>query len=466
MSEQFGWYFTAPSETVPIRRGDALGFRSAADYFADLLAPGLSNATSDARWITLLSWCLQWSHAAWRSAGGGDLLKREAQGARYAWLRPLELLWVDRTLESGQTSGQLRGRRSIERWRAAKRQLPNFAMSTDQFRRYRQVGTYGAYRIVLRTLPGLTIGDGWTPANTALKLAAIVNESLPRDVRLRHERFEKGTKWGHWAEDEARYWVERGWPAASAKVGKGLLPTPDSAIGELLPEAERRLLAPVLFGAESPRRVTSEALAGAKNASSHAALCDTLANSSMLSKRIEPASLAPLPAFTRFADASMFAMRGLWAEINQDGAEQAPAVTRLAGSLELRARLDLVRKTGAEWLRAPGRKGFPHDAVITPLAKAMKAATTPIEQLRVLAHHHHERGGGRRWFREDSGKMVPLVADTGIAASDYRFRLRPLSRLAAQCGIANMDAVLDAVERSEFDDSARPELDDDEGEAL
>src|SRR5207245_11374416 len=109
--------------------------------------------------------------------------------SRYAWLRPLELLWVDRTLESGQTTGQLRGRRSIERWRKAERQLPNFAMSPDQFRRYRQVGTYGAYRVVLRTVPGLTTGDAWTPADAALKLADIVNRSLPSGVRLKREHF-------------------------------------------------------------------------------------------------------------------------------------------------------------------------------------------------------------------------------------------------------------------------------------
>ncbi|AKJ05198.1 Hypothetical protein AA314_06824 [Archangium gephyra] len=62
--------------------------------------------------------------------------------------------------------------------------------------------------------------------------------------------------------------------------------------------------------------------------------------------------------------------------------------------------------------------------------------------------------------------MVPLVADTGIAASDYRFRLRPLSRLAAQCGVAKMNDVLDTVARNELDDVARHEPDDEEGDAL
>ncbi len=52
-----GWYLTAPWSPMPERRGDALGFRAGADYFADLIAPGISNGTSDGRWVTLLSWC-------------------------------------------------------------------------------------------------------------------------------------------------------------------------------------------------------------------------------------------------------------------------------------------------------------------------------------------------------------------------------------------------------------------------
>jgi hypothetical protein len=70
MSEQWSWYLTQPWDPVSIRRGDPLGFRAASDYFADLLAPGLSNSTSDARWISLLSWCLKWSHVVWTNAGG------------------------------------------------------------------------------------------------------------------------------------------------------------------------------------------------------------------------------------------------------------------------------------------------------------------------------------------------------------------------------------------------------------
>lgn len=465
MSEQHSWYFTAPWDPVPVRRGDALGLRAGADYFAELLAPGLSNNTSDARWISLLSWCLKWSHAAWRNAGGSDLTRRDEQRARYAWLRPLELLWVDRTLESGQTTGQLRGRRSVERWRRADRRLPNFAMSPDQFRKYRQVGTYGAYRVVLRAVPGFTTGDGWTPEATALALANLVNDSLPRATRLKQEDFENGTKWGRWSGgDEARYWVERGWQSAWATVG-GFLPTPDGAVRKRLPEEERRLLEPALFGAGSVRRVTAEVLAGATEARTHADLCDALSKSRVLSRMLAPASLAPLPAFTRFADAAMHAMRGLWHEINRDDAKQAPSVEKLARSADLRSRFEQLRGASTAWLRAPGRSVFPHEQVASRLAESIRGAATPAEQLRAVARHHHEHGGGRRWFREQGGKMVPLVADTGIAASDYRFRLHPLSRLAAQCGVANMNSALDAVARRELD-HLEQELEDEEGDAL
>jgi hypothetical protein len=67
----------------------------------------------------------------------------------------------------------------------------------------------------------------------------------------------------------------------------------------------------------------------------------------------------------------------------------------------------------------------------------MRGATSPLEQLRALAKHHDQHGGGRRWFREQAESSFP-VSDTGIAASDYRFRLRSICLLAAQCGVADM----------------------------
>lgn len=444
-----GWYFTAPWDPVLIRRGDALGLQAGADYFADLIAPDLSNGTSDARWITLLSWCLKWSHIAWHKAGGGDLARRDDQRARYPWLRPLELQWVDRTLEFGQTTGQLRGRRSLERWRKADRKLPNFAMSTDQFRRYRQVGTYGAYRVVFRTVSGLTTGDGWTPDVTALKLADLVNHRLPREAQLKEEHFENRTR--RWRDQEARFWIERGWREWRTKADHGFLPTPNDAVRQPLPKDERSILEPALFGAGSVRRVTAEVLAGAKGAQSHPELCDALANSTALAKKLEPASLALFPAFTRLADAAMGAMRALWVEINHDGEKQAPTIEKLARSTELQSRFGQFRAASDAWLSAAGRSTFPHEPVATRLAEVMNSAASPIEQIRALVNHHHEYGGGRRWFREQVGALAPLVADTGITASDYRFRLRSICLLAAQCGVADMNAALDTLTQHDAD---------------
>lgn len=444
------WYFTAPWDIEPVRRGDALGFRAGADYFADILAPGLSNGTSDARWISILSWCLTWSHIAWQNAGGGDLSRREDQRARYAWLRPLELLWVARTLKSQQDTGQLRGRRSIERWFKSEEKLPNFAMNSDQFRRYRQVGIYGAYRVVFRKVTGLTTGDGWTPSDTALKLAYIVNASLPPAARLNREHFENGTKWGHWSSgNEARYWVERGWPEW-ATVG-GFLPTPDDSLGDQLPEKECQLIKSALFGDDSIRRVTANVLASSKGARTHADLCDSLANSNVLSEKLGRASLASLPAFTRFADAAMVAMRMLWEEINHDEVKQTVAIDTLARSSELKLIFDQLRNAGETWLNTPDRNGFPHEQIVTKLADAIEKASTSSDQIRALAKHHYEHGGGRRWFYEQTGKLVPLVKDTGIAASDYRFRLRSLCLLATQCGVANVDKAFKAMDREVSD---------------
>jgi hypothetical protein len=457
------WYFTAPWYPLPLRRGDALGLRAGADYFADLLAPGLNNNSSDARWITLLSWCLCRSHEVWRSAGGGDLSTREGQRARYAWLRPLELLWVDRALEAGVANAQLPGRLSVGRWRKANRKLENFAMSEDQFRRYRVVGAYGGYRVVFRAGNGLTGGgDGWTPGTVALELSKIVNAMLPRDARP--EAPNPGRRWSQWEGDEARFWLEHGWPSATRGAGRGPLPSPRGSV-EPLPAAEAALLAPALFARGSVRRTTAEALADAKSAASHADLCDALAASNALAAANPEQSLAPLPAFTRFADAAMHAMRGLWSGINQQAASPSVAIADVLRrtDLDLEGRLDGARTAAEAWLGAPGRDRFPHDRAPTALAEALLKARSPRERLLALAHHHQEYGGGRRWFREQAGSLVPLLPERGVAASDYRFRLRPLIRMAAQCGVAELGPALRAVARNAYEELDSP--DDEEADA-
>jgi hypothetical protein len=96
----------------------------------------------------------------------------------------------------------------------------------------------------------------------------------------------------------------------------------------------------------------------------------------------------------------------------------------------------------------------------------MHSTKNVVDQLRAIARHHHEHGGGLRWFRLQDDRFVPLTADTGVAATDYRFRLRSLSRLAAQCGIAGMNEALDAVSRHESDALTDVETEDEEVDAL
>jgi hypothetical protein len=331
-------------------------------------------------------------------------------------------------------------------------------MNPDQFRRYRQVGTYGAYRVVFRTVADLTEGDGWTPAKTALKLADLVNQKLPQEAQLRDKRFERVTKWGIWRDQETRFWTERGWREWRTKADHGFLPTPDNAVRKPLSKDERRILEPALFSTDSVRRVTAEVLASANACRSHSELCDALANSTKLELKLKPASLVPFPAFTRLADAAMHAMRVLWKEIIRDEENQAPVIEKIARSSDLQEKFQELRKASETWCKTQHRNTFPHNQTVTRLAETMFDVNTPKEQIQALTKYHQENGGGRRWFREQAGKLMPLVADTGIATSDYRFRLRSICLLAAQCGVADMNAALDAI--------SQHDANDDEGEIL
>ena len=174
--------FTAPWEPVVVRRGDALGLRGLADVFADAVAPGLSNRVRDGRWVTILAWCLARSQQAFHASGGRSVATRSQQQARYAWLRPLELMWVARTiaLADDWKHRSLSGQRRVRPWYEDDEQSADrFGMSPDQFRAYRQTGMYGAYRIAFRAWPGLTVsGDGWTPGPVTQRLAKWLDERL------------------------------------------------------------------------------------------------------------------------------------------------------------------------------------------------------------------------------------------------------------------------------------------------
>ena len=155
--------FTSPWETVFVRKGDALGLRALADQFADAIAPEFSNRIRDGRWVTILAWCLARSQEVFHASTGRAVSTRSEQSARYAWLRPLELMWVARTIALARDDWRersLAGQRSVQRWSESARSAPRFGMSVDQFLAYRQTGVYGGYRLAFRRWPQMTAGGG------------------------------------------------------------------------------------------------------------------------------------------------------------------------------------------------------------------------------------------------------------------------------------------------------------------
>jgi hypothetical protein len=174
--------FTTPWEPLVVRRGDALGLRALTDQFADAVAPDLSNRVRDGRWVTILAWCLARSHEVFHASGGRSLATRTEQRERYAWLRPLELMWVARTiaLADDWRDRSLAGLRRVRPWyENNNRSTDRFGMTEDQFRAYRQTGLYGGYRVAFRKWPRMTVlGDGWTPGPATLGLAKWLDEKL------------------------------------------------------------------------------------------------------------------------------------------------------------------------------------------------------------------------------------------------------------------------------------------------
>ena len=155
-------------------------------------------------------------------------------------------------------------------------------MTEDRYARYRQSGAYERYRTLFRGVAGLALGRSgaasWTLGETGKALARHADRCLPATSRVADEVFEAGTKWGHWMGREEAWWQRSGWAGWQAARSTALLPT-DLSQAEPLPEDERDLLAPALFGTGSRRLMVIRALAAARRAGTHAELCDVLAAS-------------------------------------------------------------------------------------------------------------------------------------------------------------------------------------------
>lgn len=416
------WLFTEPFDPVYVRRGDALGWQNIAENFANMLAPSLSNQVWDARWLTILCWCL----AVSKNVPINDTFTREGQHQRYKWLQPLELLWIARTLElkgADNIKGiQLRGIRAIKRWDKSD---SNFGLSSDQWKRYRQTGMYGAYRVALRKLPGLTIDeDGWTPGPLGDKLAKLLARKLGGNApEINYEIKGRSTA--------DTYWIKTGWKA----WGEGQeewLPTSSNDTKPFQDE-EREMLKEAIFGKNDDkggnRRLSVAIAIGKTKTDDHSTLCAAVVKE--LKKTNEDPELDILVPFTRFADSALDVINGVWEEMGETQSLERFPIKDLIKNENIEPKLTVFRDLADEL-----NENRSNLYSIVNLAKdVVSKKDNNIEILKTLIRHHTTNGGGRKWLTLNGNEIKPSMSTRIGGASYYRFRLWQLGRLAIQCGI-------------------------------
>jgi len=453
--------FTAPWEPVIVRRGDALGLRALADQFADALAPDLSNRVRDGRWVTILAWCLARSQEVFHASGGRSVATRAQQRERYAWLRPLELLWVARTIALAEDwrDRSLAGQRRVRPWYEYDDQSTDrFGMSVDQFRAYRQTGMYGGYRLAFRKWPAMTVrGDGWTPGPATIKLASWLDGRLgaARPPWALHAcdgeedcLSTRSAKLGRG--DEYRWWL-RQWTTFD-QGGKGAddntLPRRRDDF-EKLPEANH--LKPLVFGNDrnGKRRLSVAHEIAKASAIDHIEICAHLGRVFGHEHTIHDRTITMLPRFSRLADAGMEAMDLVAKSLQNKSRVELAEVAALPQAVPVSEAL----MVGAQEWRKDTQMQLRHIETAHRFASAIPSAQ-PIECLRALLQHHEVYGGGLRWFVLRNGWVEPRTPWRG-GSSRYRFRLWSLCRLATQCGILSdmPRALLGDVEAEENETS-------------
>lgn len=442
-----------------MRRGDALGLGALADQFADAVAPDLSNRISDGRWVTLLAWSLVQSQQVFQASGVRSVVTRQEQIQRYGWLRPLELLWVARTISLLKADTEdwkqrpLPGRRRVAPWVDGNMRADRFGMTPKQFQAYRQTGPYGGYRRAFRKWPGLTTGDGWTPGPQSVALARWL------DGKLKGARLQLGDDLGRsvklalgkeWLGKQHKWWFSH-WENFGQSGKTAELNTLPRQRGDfsVLPEAQ--LLKPLIFGGDEAgkRRLDIVQSVAKSGAPDHASLCQYLSLSQQFRK--DP-TIARLDAFSRLAEAGLDAMNHI-NEVLKGKPEVA--LTEVAKGSEAKEVCKALQTAAQTWLIAAPATTLRHAASADRFAQTMAGSAAPMECFRQLLRHHEIYGGGLRWFVLRNERVEARTLSNGDA-SRYRFRLWALCRLAAQCGVlTNMPkAFHDDVELDDEDDDA------------
>lgn len=430
------FFFTAPWEPLVVRRGDALGMGALLDQFADAVAPDFSNRIRDGRWVTILAWCLVQSHEVFHASGGRAVATRAQQNERYAWLRPLELMWVARTISLLEENDEwmqrsLAGQRRVAPWYIKDKQATErFGMSPEQFRAYRQTGMYGGYRRAFRKWPGMTLhGDGWTPGPATKKLAGWLDANLKvARLQLGEEINTRSAKTGRGK--EYSWWLNH-WQAfdQSGKNADGnTLPRRKDDF-TVLPEADK--LRPLIFGADprGQKRLMVVRSIQRASATNHLELCEHL------SREFEDDPvIARLYSFSRLADAGIAAMDIIAEVLRAAMMRDKPYVLlkEIAQHKDAAGVCKELMAAAQAW-----RKGVEMPLRHIEAAHRFAGAITtdrPIECLRALLQHHEVYGGGLRWFVLRNGRVEPRMPPAN-SASRYGFRLWSLCRLATQCGV-------------------------------
>lgn len=442
-------FFTEPWEPVVVRRGDALGLRALTDQFANELAPDLSNRIRDGRWVTILAWCLVRSQAVFHASGNQLIETRLQHRERYAWLRPLELMWIARTIGLAENDWQKRslpGQRAIDPWYKGNKDNDRFGMSEYQFHTYRQTGVYGGYRLAFRKWPGMTrSGDGWTPGPSTLNLATWLDKNLGNfKPDTGNEISSQSAK--RMRNKESKWWLNswKHFDKGENKSDINTLPRPKNEYA-VLPEA--KLLKPLIFGSEEfgKRRLEIAIEIEKASASEHLDLCKHLGRAFAGNPVI-----VALPSFSRLADAAMEALDFVAGAIV---GESHLSLAKIADKKKAVLICKELRTAAQQWSKC-NTPQLRYIETADRLASAIQS-DKPIDCLRALLQHHVKYAGGVHWFSLDDDCVVPLTPQS-LGSSRYRFRFWSLCRLAKQCGvISKMPLALlneNDMEKSESED--------------
>lgn len=415
----WAWFLSAPETRTLTRRGDPLGLRNITNEAADLLAPGLTNRTIDARWLSVLSWALVHSRNAWNKAGGSALSTAQERAGRYDWLRPLELLWVRRSMYRGGAQYralQWPGYRSVRDWDMVQ---PHFGMTDRQRKNHRQLGAYGAYRVVLRTARFTYGGDGWTPDEDAKRLARHVDTQLELDDALPAYTRRPNV-------DPATWWLHKGWPNWRGGAANRPFILSSSTPIKKLSAVECNVLSGALFDDEARARC-AQAI-GDVTASDYVSLCKKLA--------------VTLPA--KGGDARLRSL-GLLAQLNATGVDVLrttasvmvageDALDRIARYDEVASALDAFTLASRAWNEAKHDQPFEFVGEADRLAKVGRARGRAA-LLNGFLDHHLRHGTGVPWVARSDGNLYLDGARSGTLAGGFGYRLHALSNLAYQCGL-------------------------------